>query len=91
MHRPILAVDFDGTITQDNDYPNLGPLKKNCTEVLQRLNKWGCIIILWTCRNSQYLDDAVNYCQINRIPIDYVNENYPELTFRPHPKIFANY
>lgn len=91
MYKPILAIDFDGTVTQDNDFPNLGPLKKNCKEALQRLHKWGCIIILWTCRSGEYLQPAVDYCRKHRIPIDYVNENYPGITFQPYPKIFANY
>jgi hydroxymethylpyrimidine pyrophosphatase-like HAD family hydrolase len=89
--RPILAVDFDGTITADNDFPNLGPVNKNCKEVLQRLHKWGCIIILWTCRGDHYLTDAVEYCREHQIPIDYVNENCPEVAFPAYPKIFANY
>jgi hydroxymethylpyrimidine pyrophosphatase-like HAD family hydrolase len=89
--RPILAVDFDGTITADNDFPNLGPLKANCKEVLQRLHEWGCIIILWTCRGDHYLTDAVEYCRKHQIPIDYVNENCPEVSFPAYPKIFANY
>lgn len=91
MHRPILAVDFDGTITQDNDFPNLGPVKKDCAEVLRRLHGWGCIIILWTCRGGKYLDEAVDYCKRYGIPVDYVNVNYPEVYFKPYPKIFANY
>lgn len=91
MYRPILAVDLDGTITRDNDFPNLGPVKKDCIEVLQRLKRWGCIIILWTCRDGKYLTDALNYCKHHGIPIDYANENCSELTFPTSRKIFANY
>lgn len=96
-YRPIIAVDFDGTITKTNNYPfkpTLEDLQDNCVAVLQHCKEHGFIIILWTCREGAFLQDAVDFCKEVGIPIDYVNENCKEVidswgsTSR---KIFANY
>ena len=89
-YPPILAIDFDGTITRDNDFPHIGKIMPEAQEVLQELHEKGCKLILWTCRNGQDLENAVTWCQAWGIPIDYVNENIPEIKFG-NPKIFANY
>ena len=92
MNQSIIAVDFDGTITKDNDFPNIGELMPGAKEIITELHDKGCIIILWTCRCDEYLDDAIDYCEKNKIPIDYVNENVPEINGRyANPKIFAHY
>jgi hydroxymethylpyrimidine pyrophosphatase-like HAD family hydrolase len=91
-YRPILAVDFDGTITKENRFPECGELMPGAQEVLKALHDAGCVIILWTCRTSSTLNDAVAYCKNHGIPIDYVNDNIPEIRGKfADPKIFANY
>jgi hypothetical protein len=77
----VIAVDFDGTIVQEQ-WPNIGPLIHECVEVLQKYSKRGGKIILWTCREDRALRDAVKFCIDNQIPIDYVNMNPPERTER---------
>lgn len=92
----ILAVDFDGTITKDNDYPHCGEIMPGAVEYLTLLHNHGCTIILWTCRAGAALDDAVAYCKLHKIPIDYVNEDCTAVreAWFGHsfsPKVFANY
>lgn len=93
LGRPILAVDFDGTITKYNEYPHCGAIREKAAEVLQDLHSRGCIIILWTCRDDENLLKAIDYCVRNEIPIDYANCNTKELREAGFtgPKIFANY
>lgn len=95
--KKILAVDFDGTITKRSNFPNkpnAEDIKEGCVRVLKHLKEAGCTIILWTCREGKYKEDAIEYCREMGIPIDYVNENCKEIVeaFEScSPKIFANY
>lgn len=92
-YRPIIAVDFDGTITTETNLTDFSldtPLQPHCHAVLTRLKNRGCRIILWTCRAGVHLDEAIRYCELNGIPIDYVNENIPELPWDSR-KIYADY
>ena len=95
--RPIVAVDFDGTITAKNDYTGFtmdAPLKRGCAAVMQRLKSRGVIFILWTCRSGSKLEEAIEYCSNHGIPIDYVNENVPwliEAWGNDCRKIYADY
>lgn len=94
---PIIAVDFDGTITKFNDYNGFtfeAPLKEGAQGVLQRLKAKGATIILWTCREGVKLEEARIYCEMHDIPIDYYNENVPELIAAwglSSRKVFADY
>ena len=90
-YPPIIAVDFDGTITKENDFPNLGELMPGAKEVINELHSYGCIIILWTCRTDSYLDQAINYCNQYGIHVDYANQNYPSIQGYAYPKIYADY
>ncbi|MCX7748027.1 MAG: hydrolase [Clostridia bacterium] len=90
--KPIIAVDFDGTITKTNKYPLIGDVQEDCKAVLKDLHNIGCVIILWTCRVSgKGLEEAVAFCRENDIPIDYVNENVPWIKEFAAPKIYADY
>lgn len=94
---PIVAIDFDGTVTDENDYHNFtmdSPIKRGCVDVLQRLKSKGTIIILWTCRAGEDLEKAVKYCELHNVPIDFVNENVPwliEAWGHDSRKIYADY
>lgn len=91
MRKPIIAVDFDGTITQKSDFPFIcSNPNTNVISFLKNAKKYGAIIILWTCRENKYLDEALEYCKQYNIPIDLVNENadYVDINSR---KIYADY
>ena len=90
----IVSVDFDGTITQENDYPTCGALMPKAKEAITALHdKHGCIIILNTCRAGEPLADALEYCKRHGIPIDHVNEQSPQLLeiFKDTRKVYADY
>lgn len=76
----IIAVDFDGTIVEDA-YPEIGDPKIFAFETLRELNKDGHRLILWTYRNGERLQEAVNFCKKNGIEFYAVNKNYPEEIF----------
>lgn len=70
-----IAVDFDGTITNDSPYPIMGKLRKHCKEALDALTQHGYTITLWTCRTGFFLTEAIDFIMDNQLPI-----NLPEPT-----------
>lgn len=73
----IIAVDFDNTIAITK-YPEIIEPIDMTIFTLKQAKERGATIILWTCREGKELEDAVNWCKENNVPIDYVNENTPE-------------
>lgn len=54
----VIAVDFDGTITDRNIFPEIGEFKEHALETIQSFQKHGHQVVMWTCREGTYLDDA---------------------------------
>ena len=89
---PIMAIDFDGTLVEDN-FPEIGKEKARMCELVRKLQKLGVRSILWTSRTGEYLDAAVEWCQMHDLKFDAVNENLPEiiaLTGEDTRKVYAN-
>ena len=75
----IIAVDFDGTITKESKWPELGePNMPLINELIRRRNN-GDKLILWTCRNGDLLRAAINFCKTFGLEFDAVNDHLPEL------------
>ena len=74
----IIAVDFDGTLCEE-EWPEIGSANKFLINKLIDLQKQGAKVILWTCRNGNLLEDAVNWCGQHGLIFDAVNENLPEI------------
>ena len=75
----IIAVDFDGTITKESAWPELGePNMPFINELIRRRNN-GDKLILWTCRNGDLLQAAINFCKTFGLEFDAVNDHLPEL------------
>ena len=73
----IIAVDFDNTLAVTR-YPEIiEPIDLTC-DLIRKAKENGATIILWTCREGKELEDALNWCKENNVPIDYANENAPE-------------
>lgn len=87
MNKPItIAVDFDGTLC-DNAFPEIGlPKKQTISWLLKKQKDNNVKLILWTCREGEFLDKAVEWCKKYELYFDAINENLPELKF----KDFAN-
>lgn len=93
----VIAVDFDGTITDNNCWPLCKELKNNAKESINFLHDdLNCEIIIWTCRDNELhndLDSAINYLKENDIHYDFINENGTILKYWPNDprKIYADF
>jgi hypothetical protein len=74
-----IGVDFDGTIVEDR-FPEIGEEIPFATETLRMLIKDHHRLILWTVRQGQYLEDAVNWCKERGVEFYAINRDYPEET-----------
>ena len=72
-----IAVDFDGTIVT-HAYPKIGDPIPNATSVLRQLIRDGHKLILWSVREGQLLQEAVDYCKEHGVEFYAVNRDYPE-------------
>lgn len=81
-YRPIVAVDFDGTLSLDSQYPNIGRFNTPLYAALMRLRRIGWSIVLWTCREGKELKEAVIWCANNGLEFDAINENPPHVPFK---------
>lgn len=89
--RLIIAVDFDGTIVEDA-YPKIGKPRIFAFETLQRLQKDGHRLILWTYRCGERLEEAVQFCKDNGVKFYAVNHSFPEEVYeeKVSRKIYAD-
>ncbi len=87
-----IAVDFDGTIVT-HEYPRIGkpiPFAIQTLKQLQDIDHHQ--IILWTVREGELLQEAVDYCKSKGLEFYAVNSNYPEedSATRPNRKLTAD-
>ena len=76
----LIAVDFDGTIVEHR-YPAIGRELPFATDTLRRLTADGHRLILWTVREGQLLDEALEWCKERGVTFYAVNRDYPEQEF----------
>ena len=81
-YKPIVAVDFDGTLSLDAQYPNIGRFNTPLYEALMKLRGIGWSIVLWTCREGKELREAVIWCANNGLEFDALNENPSHVPFK---------
>ncbi|MBQ0073000.1 MAG: hypothetical protein KBT34_02270 [Prevotella sp.] len=72
-----IAVDFDGTIVT-HEYPKIGEELPFATDTLKELIKDQHQLILWTVREGELLDEAVNWCKERGVEFYAINRDYPE-------------
>ena len=72
-----IAVDFDGTIVT-NKYPRIGNELPFATDTLKTLVQEGHRLILWTCREGELLEEAVEWCRQRGLQFYAVNRDFPE-------------
>lgn len=75
----IIAVDFDGTIVKHR-YPAIGEERPFAIATLKMLQQEGHRLILWTVRERQELDEAVEWCRARGLEFYAVNKDFPEET-----------
>ena len=67
-----IAIDFDGTIVEHR-YPEIGREIPFAIETLKRLIKDGHKLILWTVREGELLQEAVDWCSAKGVHFYKVN------------------
>jgi len=72
-----IAVDFDGTIVEDQ-YPAIGEEIPFAIDTLKMLIADRHKVILWSCREGQLLEDAIQWCHDRGVEFYAVNRDYPE-------------
>lgn len=93
--KMIFAIDFDGTLVENHPttFEIVAP-KMEVIETVKKVKEAGHIIILWTCRLGDRLEEAINFCKKYGLEFDYHNEN--SLAAKEHPfgdtrKIYADF
>ena len=72
-----IAVDFDGTIVEER-YPKIGEEIPFAVQTLKMLIKDRHKLILWTVREGELLEEAVEWCRQRGIEFYALNKDYPE-------------
>ena len=75
--RKAIAIDFDGCLCS-SVYPNIGKPHREIIEKALAEKANGTALILWTCREGQQLQEAVEACKRWGLSFDAVNDNLPE-------------
>ena len=73
----IIAVDFDGTIVRHR-YPAIGEEIPFAVQTLKMLTEERHQLILWTVREGELLDAAVNWCRERGLEFYAINRDFPE-------------
>lgn len=73
----VIAVDFDGTVVE-HQYPKIGRPVPFAIETLLQLQKEGHILLMWSVRDGNLLQEAVDYCASKGLNFYASNKNHPE-------------
>lgn len=73
----IIAVDFDGTIVKHR-YPEIGEEIPFATQTLKMLIQERHQLILWTVREGELLEDAIEWCKKRGVEFYAINKDFPE-------------
>lgn len=72
-----IAIDFDGTLVEHR-YPAIGREIPFATDTLKLLMQDRHRLILWTVREGELLEEALNWCRERGVEFYAVNRDYPE-------------
>ena len=88
----IIAVDFDGTLCK-HEFPKIGSPNMEVINLIKKFKSQGHKIILNTCRDGKYLEEAIDWCRFEGLEFDAVNDNVQEVKdnfFELSNKIYAD-
>lgn len=85
-----IAVDYDDTITLYKPYPQKAAVNPEAKKYLDKLNKLGFIIILWTARIGDAYEEAYDRC-INEFGLTYIKKDSPTYLHGDSGKLVASY
>lgn len=75
--RKAIAIDFDGCLCADA-YPDIGEPNQEVIDRAKAEQAAGAGLILWTCREGNLLQEALDACESWGLEFDAVNESLPE-------------
>ncbi len=75
--KKAIAIDFDGCICT-NAFPSIGEPNWDVIKRAKAKQRAGVGLILWTCREGDLLEKAVNACRDWGLTFDAVNESLPD-------------
>ena len=84
----VMAIDFDGTCVT-HAYPEIGK-DIGAVPVLKALVDNGHMLVLWTMRDKEQLEDAVVWFEQNDIPLYGVQKNPTQHSWTKSPKAYAH-
>ena len=73
----LIAVDFDGTIVE-HEYPRIGREIPFATETLRMLINDRHQLILWSVREGELLQEAIDWCHERGVDFYAINRDFPE-------------
>ena len=79
-----IAVDFDGTIVE-HKYPQIGEEIPFAIDTLKMLIRDHHKLILWSVREGELLEEAINWCKKRGVEFYAVNHDYPEEKWEENP------
>ncbi|MCR5313093.1 MAG: hypothetical protein K6E54_05510 [Bacteroidaceae bacterium] len=74
----VIAVDFDGTIVEHR-YPEIGEERPFAVETLKKLQEQRHKLILWTVREGELLDAALEWCKARGLEFYAVNSDSSDM------------
>lgn len=92
MKKLILAIDFDGTVTEEA-FPAIGKLRPGAKMWINQLYADGHYIIIWTCRNGKRRLEAEHFLVESGINFHKINDHAPRVLLRygdDTRKVFAD-
>jgi hypothetical protein len=89
-----IAIDWDGTVVKNGQYPEIGEPKPNAINVLQRIVNDGGKVAIWTCRGGKKQEQGI-VDKLHELGFTefIINKQFPDVLdeFEEHsPKIFAD-
>ena len=85
-----IAVDFDGTVCEEKEYPAFGDFLPGAVETLKVFAEQGHTLILWTCRPAKEAQDVFRHCLDAGIPFKSVNQNLYDGDLHDYKKMLAD-
>ena len=90
MRKLVIAVDFDGTLCE-HQFPDEGPPNTRLISALNYIKKRrDCHLILWTCREGEDLERAIEFCRIRDLVFDSINSDGGVTKWEPGRKVMAD-
>lgn len=86
MNR-VIAVDFDGTLCE-NRYPQIGAPRRYIIGAIKQAQAAGASVILWTCREGELLQQAIDAAAAWGLNFDAINDSLEswKTSFQNNPR-----